>query len=334
MKILFIGLNWLGDVIMSLPAINSALNLGEIHVITRPHLAEVYRLFSERLIVHSIETGKSIFSVWPDLNNVRQINFDHCIVLPDSLRAAAVARAANSAPPTGYSGQWRSALLSNPVLKPVNFTETHESDLHFNLLNCVYRNATRADLPQIKFNETEFSMIFSKNEIAAPDNYYLMAPGAAFGSAKRWPPKRFAELADLLHQNSALPIILTGGAAEKNIADEIKALSNARFIDLTGQTGISELAMLLYKSTALIANDSGTMHLSALTKTPTVVPVGPTDMSRTGPLNKNFKAVISNACPLIPCRKRICQHNEHACMLAISAENVFDTLSNLLGNGK
>lgn len=320
---------------MSLPAINSAMNLGEIHVITRPHLADAYRLFSDRIVVYSIETGKSIFSVWPDLNHVRQVDFDHCIVLPDSLRAAAVGRAATSAPSTGYSGQWRSALLSNPILKPANFTEMHESELHFNLLSCVYRNATKADLPLIKFNESEFSKIFSRLEIAAPQKYYLMAPGAAFGSAKRWPPHRFAELADLLQQNTGLPVILTGSAAETDIANEIKSTAtNARFIDLTGKTGISELAMLIYKAEALIANDSGTMHLSALSQTPTVVPVGPTDMARTGPLNKNFRAVISNACPLIPCRKRICQRNDHACMLAISARNVFDALNELPGKGK
>ncbi len=334
MKTLIIGLNWLGDIIMSLPAINAAMSLGEIHIITRPHLADIYRLFSNKLVIHPVETGKSIFSVWPELGSLRQINFDHCIIFPDSLRSAAVARAANSAPSTGYSGQWRSALLSNPLVKPADFKSMHESDLYFNLVKSVYRNAVKCELPQIKFDENCFNQIFSRNNIPVPHKYYLMAPGAAFGSAKRWPPLKFAELADLLYKDSGLPVIITGSSGEKEIAAEIISSSKSTFIDFTGKTSIVELSMLLHNSEALIANDSGTMHLSTLTGTPTVVPVGPTDMRRTGPLNTNFKAVISDTCNLIPCRKRICPRNDHACMLAISPQELFSAIKELKGKSR
>lgn len=334
MKTLFIGLNWLGDIIMSLPAINAAMAISEIHIITRPHLADVYHLFSDRLVVHPVQTGKSIFSVWPELSHLRQINFDHCIIFPDSLRSAAVARAANSAPSTGYAGQWRSALLSNPLIKPADFKNIHESELHFNLVKSVYRNAVKAELPLIRFDENCFNQLFSRENIPVPEKYFLMAPGAAFGSAKRWPPSKFAELADLLHKDSGLPVVITGSSSEKEIAAEIISGSNAAFIDLTGKTSIAELTMLIHQSETLIANDSGTMHLSALTGTPTVVPVGPTDMQRTGPLNPCFRAVVSEACDLIPCRKRICPRNDHACMLAIEAQSILSAIKELKGNGR
>ena len=160
--------------------------------------------------------------------------------------------------------------------------------------------------------------------------FFVFAPGAAFGAAKRWPPERFAQLADLIQQEFAVPILLTGSENERPIMEEICNKSCAELVDLSGQTSFSQLAFLLLKGKALIANDSGTMHLGALTQIPTVVPVGPTDMVRTGPLNKNSRIVSNDSCPLAPCRKKVCPRLDHLCMVNISAAEVMMNLKDLL----
>ncbi len=328
MKTVFIGLNWLGDIVMSLPALNAAAERSEVHVVTRPHLAEVYKLCRTPFTVHAIDTRSGFFKLASTLNPIQQLKAEHCIVLPDSLRAAIVARLCGCTKITGYSGQWRSALLSNRMTRPENFRQTHESQLYLALLERAIPECSSKKLPDlIDIDHAQWLQTALAGKVRP---FIIFAPGAAFGSAKRWPPERFAQLADMIHEKLALPVVLTGSENERPIMQEICNRSQAELIDLSGQTSFSQLLYLLQQGKALIANDSGTMHLGALTGISTVVPVGPTDMVRTGPLNQNSRIVSNAACPLAPCRKKICPRHDHICMLEISAAEVMMKLNELL----
>ncbi len=332
MKIIFIGLNWLGDIIMSLPALTAAARAGETHVVTRPHLAEVYSLFELPLHVHAIPTNALPHEVFRQLRPLRRLAAEQTIVLPDSLRAAMLAKACGTAGRTGYAAQWRSLLLSNAISKPADFTKMHEADLHYGLCCAAGLSDEPARPPLKKYDcpDAEFAALAAK--LSLPQRYLVMAPGAAFGAAKRWPPVRFAALAGLVAANMKLPVVITASASEQPIVDEICRNAGAPLISVAGRTSLRELACLLSRAEALVANDSGTMHLAALYQTPTVVPVGPTDMIRTGPLNPNFAAVTASAvCPIAPCRKRTCPRHDHACMLAIPPEAVYAELTRLTG---
>ncbi len=337
MKTIIIGLNWLGDIIMSLPAIIAATEVSEVHVVSRPHLAEVYDLFNLPLRVYPIATNAGPLDVIKQLRPLRDLKADHMIVLPDSLRAAMIAKVCNSKVSTGFSTQWRSLLLSRAVPKPADYTRMHESDLHFSLIQAAGLSQANAK-PALKncgFSNNEFAELASRLNLPVGRGYIILAPGAAFGAAKRWPPAMFAALADLVHQELKLPVVVTASASEQSIVEEIRQSSKAELINVAGQTSLKELACLLSQARALIANDSGTMHLAALYATPTVVPVGPTDMVRTGPLNENFTAIKgSRACPIAPCRQRTCKRNEHICMETISPEAVLNALTQLLSKSR
>lgn len=329
MKSIIIGLNWLGDIIMSLPAIMAAADHGEIHMVTRPHLAEVYRLFPTKLVIHPIATQNQIWSILQTLKPLRQLQADHTIVLPDSFRAALVAKLCGSRVITGFNAQWRHMLLHQKIDKPENYKQMHESDLHFLLVKAAGLADQIAELPRPFFPDAAIDSLARKINLQTGQEYFVLAPGAAFGSAKRWPPQKFAELAELIHQHFSLPVIITGSNGEKPLAAEISRATGARIIDLSGQTTLTELALLLSNARAMVANDSGTMHLGALTSTPTVVPVGPTDMNRTGPLNRKCRTVIASNCPQAPCRLKICPRQDHICMQSISATTVFAELIKL-----
>lgn len=329
MKSIIIGLNWLGDIIMSLPAIIAASNHSEIHIVTRPHLAEVYRLFSTNLVIHPIATHNHIWSFLPELKPLRKLQADHAIVLPDSFRAAIIAKLCASQVITGFNTQWRSMLLHQKIDKPENFKQMHESDLHFLLVKAAGLADNISELPRPLFSDEVISSLARKTNLPAGQEYFVLAPGAAFGSAKRWPPTKFSELADLMHKHYSLPVIITGSNSEKPLAAEISSATSARIIDLSGQTTLTELALLLSRARAMVANDSGTMHLGALNSTPTVIPVGPTDMNRTGPLNKRCRTVIAKNCPQAPCRQKTCPRHDHICMQSIAATTVFAELIKL-----
>ncbi|MGM0600387.1 MAG: lipopolysaccharide heptosyltransferase II [Candidatus Rifleibacteriota bacterium] len=333
MKILFTGLNWLGDIIMSLPAITATAQKHEVHILSRPGLAGVYKLAAKYIQkVHTIDSKNINFSALKEIKELKKQKFDHIIVLPDSFRTALLAWACKGKCRTGYNTQGRSFLLNQAIEKPANFVSWHESDLHFNLVKKAKLAEHKTELVTPDFSPKDFIKTCNRLAIDSGKPYAILAPGAAFGAAKRWPAANFAQLAHLLLKNRDLQIILTGSKKEASICNKIKELA-PETLDISGETSLIELSLLLSRAKFLVANDSGTMHLAALNQTPTVVPVGPTDMTRTGALNKNIVYVYSKKkCSLAPCRKRECPLNNHICMRSIAAIDVLQALKELAGS--
>jgi heptosyltransferase-2 len=226
----------------------------------------------------------------------------------------------------------RSLLLNQAIDKPHNFKQMHESDLHFMLVKAAGLASEKPALPLYKPEAEQLQQVLARFGLGEQQTYMVLAPGAAFGSAKRWQPEKFAELASLISGAYEVPVVLTAGSNETELTRQICEEARGKLVDTAGQTSLSELACLLSGARALVCNDSGTMHLGALCGTPTVVPVGPTDMTRTGPLNPGFVAVSTDICPQAPCRQRICPRQDHICMQNISAMAVFAELQLLLGD--
>ncbi len=332
--IILIGLNWVGDVIMSLPAISAACQAGkEVHVVTRPHLADVYWLSDLPVIVHSIKTNDNPLKVIKSMKSLSRILASSAITFPDSFRGAILAKLCKTGNSIGFDVQARRLILDKVLKKPNDYKLIHESKLYYILMKeAIPELPDRIpDLPKCSFSNTDWNRISAKFNINKEENSIVLAPGAAFGAAKRWPPDYFSELTKMISEKyKDFQIILTGGKNETDISKEITEKSNSSIIDLTGKTDLEELACILSKTNALIANDSGTMHLAALYRTPTIVPVGPTDMKRTAALNENFIPIISNSCEKIPCRQRVCPLKTDACMKSLKPPLVFHYLDELL----
>ncbi len=333
MKVLFIGLNWLGDVVMSLPAMLAAAENHEVHVLTRPHLAEIYRFANSFAHVHSIPTNGLMLASLPRLRQLKAENFDQIIVLPDSMRTAIIAWLCR-APSLGYTTQGRKMFLSRTIEKPENFKMIHESKLHFNLVKEAGLAENFMTLPEFSFAEEKVTETLAEFDLALNQPYLVFAPGAAFGAAKRWPAEKFAELARLLDENMPdLKILVTGSGSESDIAAKVAAAGH-NCISIAGKTSLENLAILLSRTKALVTNDSGTMHLAAMFATPTMVPVGPTDMTRTGSLFEKTQYFYgSKTCPQAPCRLKTCPRKDHICMQSIAAATIFEAIRQL-GEGR
>lgn len=332
--IIVIGLNWFGDVVMSLPAISAACKAGrEVHVVTRPHLADVYELSGLPVVVHPVATNGNLLKVIKEMRPLSRILASSVVCLPDSIRAAFLAYRCRTGFSIGYSTQCRSFLLDSAIDKPENYKLIHESKLHYKLMREAIPelDIDPPELPLCHFSDDEWEIASNKLGIEKEKPFIVLAPGAAFGAAKRWPPEYYAKLSELIAKNHPeLDIVITGGEDEHAIADQIKGLTGARVIDVCGKTDLFDLGILLSRASKLVANDSGTMHLAALYRTPTVVPVGPTDMVRTGALNDNFVPVIATGCPQLPCRKRVCPLKTDACMKSLPPDLIYQFI---FGNG-
>ena len=157
-------------------------------------------------------------------------------------------------------------------------------------------------------------------------------PGATYGSAKRWYPQEFAKVAT--HFAKTHDIVIFGGPNEVEIANEVEKLIDAKVTNLAGKTNITELIEKIAGLSLFVTNDSGPMHIAAAYKIPTVTLFGPTRHDETSGWNNPNGYIISHDLECAPCMKRICPIKTHECMKDIKANEVIALLENHLSLGK
>jgi heptosyltransferase II len=144
--------------------------------------------------------------------------------------------------------------------------------------------------------------------------------GASYGSAKCWPPPRFAEVANRLQAEADADVILFGTSAEASVATAISADMRRPPVDLTGKTPIADLPALLSQCHLFIGNDSGAMHIAAAVGLPVVAVFGPTDPEGTAPVTPRCD-IVQQKPYCSPCFLRRCP-TDHRCMTTITANIV------------
>jgi heptosyltransferase-2 len=159
-------------------------------------------------------------------------------------------------------------------------------------------------------------------ELGVPEGKFLigMNPGATYGLAKCWHSDRFGELGKRLLEKWQARLLFLGKEEERPIVYEILRYLNNDGIDLTGKTGLLQLAALLERCHLLVTNDTGTMHVATAVETPVVALFGSTDPTTTGPWGDGH-VVVRKEVPCSPCWKRICP-TDHRCMELITVDEV------------
>jgi heptosyltransferase-1 len=154
--------------------------------------------------------------------------------------------------------------------------------------------------------------------------YAVIVPGARW-KTKRWPAEKFGSLACRL----PLKTIIVGGENDKDIADEIVALSNGRATSLAGRTDLMELTEVMKHARFIVSNDSGPMHIAAALGVPVFAIFGPTDPGKTGPYGKGHTVIRENI-SCAPCFRRTCK--DLKCMNGMSAEKVYRIIRDGFGD--
>lgn len=332
MRILIRATNWVGDAILALPAlrvVRMRFPEAEIFILARPYVADIYRdqQLCEQLIAYDSQAKHAgVLGRERLAAELRALKFDVALLLQNAFDAAWVAWRAGIPERIGYARDARSFLLTKaiPVPKQVEIP-AHEKFYYLELLrragwidSLPDESFIRLNVPEPNRRRAEEFLVQSG---ARPDSLRIaIGSGASYGSAKCWPPSRFAELANRLQSQTDADIVLFGTAAEAAVTRAISSELQRPSIDLTEKTAIADLPALLSQCHLLIGNDSGAMHVAAAVGLAVVAVFGPTDPFGTAPVTPRF-TVVQQKPYCSPCFLRHCP-TDHRCMRAITPDMV------------
>jgi heptosyltransferase-2 len=322
-KILIRATNWVGDAIMALPALRAVRSRfpdAEITILARPYVAFIYKDQQVCDNMMFVDDQRDM------AGEIRAQKFDVVVLLQNAFEAAWFAWRAGIPERIGYARDGRSLLLTKalPVPKPGEIP-AHEQYYYLELLR---RAGWLDSLPNESFikldvpdgNRQSAAEFLLMNGVKPDSLRVAIGAGASYGSAKCWPPDRFAELANRLQAQSGTDIILFGTRAEAPVSSAIAAGMHRAPIDLTGKTAINDLPALLSQCHLFIGNDSGAMHVAAAVGLPVVAVFGPTDPCGTAPVTPRC-SIVQERPYCSPCFLRRCP-TDHRCMTRVTPDAV------------
>ena len=332
--------NWLGDAVMTTPAlagVREGFPDARIVLLAKPLVAELFRhqpdvdevIVYERPGRHEGAIGRLRLSA-----ELRRRRFDGALLLQNAFDAALLAFLAGIPERAGYPTDARRLLLSLPVPIPRDIFERHEVEYYLCLLDGLgIPRPVPAVLKLAVTGEEKEAMAarLASHGVAPGAPIVAINPGATYGSAKRWFPDRFAAVADALSEEWGARVVVLGSAAEAPLAGEIEAAARRDVVNLAGKTAVREIMALLSLSCFLVTNDSGPMHIGAALGVPLVAIFGPTDWRRTSPWS-SLARVVRVEVDCSPCRRRTCDRG-HECMLGVTPDMVIAAAKELLPSG-
>lgn len=345
MRTLVRATNWVGDVVLSLPAVRAlraADPKGALAVLARPWVAELYRLLPEvdKVLVDESKGPEADPKARERLAlEIRGGRFDRAVVLPTSFETAWTLARAGVPERIGYRGELRGALLTRAVRLVLGPGE-HQVWKHLRLAAAA--GAPLPAAPDVSWPVSAALREAARARLAEAGvtGSFAAAHIASFAhAAKRWDLARFADVFDALAARRGLMTVLLGSAGEKAVNAEAASLAKkARVYDLSGRTSLSEALGILAEARIFLGNDSGLAHLAGAVGTPSVVVFGSTDPEATRPWDGPrgdgkpvLLALVRRRTLCAPCRFDVCPI-DHACMTGVTPEDVLAAVNKVLAD--
>ncbi|HEX5483180.1 MAG TPA: lipopolysaccharide heptosyltransferase II [Terriglobia bacterium] len=318
-KILLRAPNWIGDAVMSLPALE-ALRVrfpeAEIVLVSKPWVSDVYAHHPavDRQIIYDAQgehRGSAGFSKL--IRQLREERFEAAILFQNAFHAAWMAWRAGIPTRVGYARDARARLLTESIETPPPAAYGHQAYYYLHLLfraGIIERPDPPRALEEIRLivppEERSWAVRYVES-LGLPGPRFLVGvvPGASFGPAKRWPAERFAELADRLAMALHADVVLFGAASERPLAEEVAQEMKHTPAIVAGEATLRQSMALLERCRLVVTNDSGMMHVAAALALPVVAIFGSTDPDATGPFGPNAR-VVRHEVECSPCGLRVC----------------------------
>jgi heptosyltransferase II len=320
-NILIRATNWVGDAVMSLPAIQvlrERFPRSRIAILAKPWVADLYgreRVADEIILYDGV-------SPWRTGRELRPRGFDCAVLLQNAFEAAWIAWLARIPVRLGYKRDGRQLLLTRAVEVPKpGEIPRHERFYYLELLK---RAGLIDSLPASE------AIRLRRDAPAIGRRVIGVSPGAAYGTAKRWIPERFAEAAGKLAAVRGATVALFGSKSERELCDQVaRGIGGHEVVNYAGETTLAQFIELASGCELFLTNDSGAMHIASALGVPTVAIFGATDDTTTGPTGANAR-VVRERVECSPCLLRECPI-DHRCMTRVSAERVVGVALELLG---
>jgi heptosyltransferase II len=349
-RIVVRAVNWLGDAVMSMPALvrlREALPHSHIALLTADKLAD---LWTDHPAINEVIPFTKLEGIGQVSRKLRAGKFDAALILPNSFRSAFESWMAGIPLRVGYG---RPFLLTHTIPPRTEHIEMHKRtpaevkrlvtrfphkhrDLYplsahhlYQYLRLVrfFGASETAHAPSIRVAGEEVTAFVKKFRVDRSRKLIGLNPGAEYGPAKRWPVEGFIEVAQQINQNC----LIFGGSGDAPAGARIAAAVPSS-VNLAGKTSLRELAVGLSICDAVLTNDTGPMHLAAAVGTKLVVPFASTSPELTGPGlpgNPRHRLILGDA-PCAPCFLRECPI-DFRCLRPITSERVLAALRETIG---
>ncbi len=335
-RTLVISPNWIGDAVMAQPLLQLLKRQHPeraIDVLAPPSVAPVWRAMKE--VDSVLETPfrhgpLQLGERWKYGRLLRKTGYAEAYVLPNTLKYALLPMFAGVPLRVGYKGEMRFGLINR----------MHRDDVPPRPMVPFYAALAgapgaplRADVPRpaMHVGAAQIDAACARAGIDRTRALVVFAPGAEFGAAKRWPARHFAALAQaVMAARPGAQVALLGSPKDKPACDEIIALTGAAgMFNLAGVTRLDEAIALVAAADAVVANDSGLLHIASAFNRPVVGLYGPTDPDHAPPFSDLARA-LSLRLPCSPCKQRECPLGHHDCMEKMDSSLVWQQLRPML----
>jgi heptosyltransferase II len=330
-SVLIRGTNWVGDALMTTPAVAAirrsfpAARISLLVVpwvmdifVHNPHVDEVIPYLRESR--HKGFRGKMAL-----IRDLKERRFDLAILLQNAFEAALLVWSARIPLRAGYNTDARGILLTHGVVMRPEYKRIHQTYYYLTMLRGLGLEAPDSDMfLNIPDELVTHLQEYLKGSGKAERPLIVLAPGATYGSAKMWPGERYAHLAKKVVKQYNAYLVILGSAAEKAVGDLIvESTGNGAALNLCGTTSLLEASAWINQSSLFISNDSGLMHVAAALARPQLAIFGPTDRVTTGPRNPRA-TIVHHETSCAPCLKVQCP-TDHSCMTHITVDQVFQS---------
>jgi heptosyltransferase-2 len=353
-KVLIRAPNWVGDVVMAIPALREFRRMfadAEITLLARSWVSGLldYEELADRIIQTEEFDLRSPIKFIKLVRRLRRDRYEFAVLLQNAFSAAVVAKAAGARHIAGYPADGRRRLLDLVVPFAPDSKTSHQVFYYLRIAARVEEELTgktHVDLtnpsPILRVTrdakENARRMILDAAGRRGPakaesidlsrEKILILNPGATNSRAKQWLPERFAAVADLLAERDGFRTIIVGAPGDVETANKTANQMKTPVTVAAGRTSISELKAVLSCSSLVVSNDTGTAHVASALGVPTVVIFGPTEHVSTRPYSDGAM-VVRHDVECSPCMLRDCPI-DHRCMTRVEVEDVYRAAKSLL----
>ena len=336
------GTNWVGDSLMTIPALRALRRVlpdAHITLVIRPGTKGIFSEadFIDEILVYD---RKNAFSIVAQVREWKRRKFDLAVLFQNAFEAALIPFLAGVPLRLGYATESRQALLTHPLPLPEWRHDRHEVFYYLYLVTAleqmlfgrsvICEAEPDASIQISEARKAQAAELLRTYGVSEGDAVVAICPGSINSRAKRWPAESYALLADRLIENKRR-VLFIGSKDETDVSEDVTRRMLQKPIVLTGKTTLDQITAVLDRADLIVTNDTGPAHIGAALGRPTIVIFGPTNPLTTRPFAP--EAVILRHPPdCAPCMLRDCPI-DHRCMTAITVDEVFEQSHALLKRG-
>ncbi len=346
-RILVRGTNWIGDAVMTTPALQrlrASFPAAHISLLATPLTSGLFPgspFIDEIIEYRRREEGVKAF--FDAVKTVRSGRFDLALLFQNAFEAALIARLGGIRLRVGYAGQGRSLLLTHRLHRGPQHRHRHQINDYLDIVFEAERACSASTIFNPGSETPEASLTAGARDLKAAKDLLeksgiikdagplvALNTGATNSRAKCWPAENFAALADKLIEKFGARIVLIGGPGERRYAEQVEHSMQNKFVfNLAGKTSMSELIGLLEACDLLVSNDTGPAHIGAALGCPTLTIFGPTNEYETAPTGSRAEIMRAEGIECARCMHRDCPI-DHRCMTRITPDELFLRAAGLL----